>query len=100
MLNAHLTAAVVPPSATRLDVPPDLEAIVLKLLAKDPADRFSDAEAVDRALSACGIPAPWTEADAGGWWERRTSDPGRADAAPIPTVAAGAAGVTVGATDP
>jgi hypothetical protein len=100
VLNAHLTAAVVPPSATRPDVPPGLEAIVLKLLAKGPADRFSDAESLDRALSTCGIPAPWADADAVLWWERRTTDLARVDTDPIPTIAAGASGVTAGATGP
>ncbi len=94
VLNAHLTAAVVPPSATRLDVPPDLEAVVLKLLAKDPADRFSDAEALDRALSACRGLIAWTEADAAGWWERRTNGPEHDRSAPMPTVDPVAAGIT------
>ncbi len=56
VLNAHLTAAVVPPSAIRHEVPRDLEAIVLKLLAKDSADRFADAGALDTALGACEHP--------------------------------------------
>ncbi len=34
------------PSDKRYDVPPELDAMVLKLLAKDPADRFQDADEV------------------------------------------------------
>jgi serine/threonine-protein kinase len=35
-----------PPSAKRMDVPPELDAIVLKLLAKAPGDRYQDADDV------------------------------------------------------
>ena len=35
-----------PPSAKRMDVPPELDAIVHKLLAKAPADRYQDADDV------------------------------------------------------
>ena len=35
-----------PPSAKRMDVPPELDAIVQKLLAKAPADRYQDADDV------------------------------------------------------
>jgi serine/threonine-protein kinase len=97
VLNAHLNAAVVPPTTTHPDIPPDLEAIVLKLLAKAPADRFPDAGALDRALASCGSPTPWTEADAADWWDRR---PGRADADHSPPVATEATGITVGETEP
>ena len=99
VLNAHLTAAVVPPSASCRDVPPDLEAIVLKLLAKDPADRFADAGALGEALGACdGIPV-WTDADADGWWDRRDNEHGLADAARSPSVVTGAEETPPGALD-
>jgi serine/threonine protein kinase len=38
------------PSAKRYDVPPELDAMVLKLLAKDPADRFQDADELLAAI--------------------------------------------------
>ena len=50
VLSQHLTAAVPPPSQSRADVPLALEAIVLCLLAKNPADRFSSAQEVREAL--------------------------------------------------
>jgi serine/threonine-protein kinase len=39
-----------PPSAKRYDVPPELDALVLKLLAKNPADRFEDADELLAAI--------------------------------------------------
>jgi serine/threonine-protein kinase len=101
VLNAHRTAAVVPPSATCPDAPPDLEAVVLMLLAKDPADRFPDAGALDHALAACRSPGPWTEADAAEWWGHRTSEhePGRTSAR-FPTTYSGATEMAVRATGP
>ena len=44
VLIAHARDPVVPPSRVRADVPEDLERVVLRCLAKDPAERFPDAE--------------------------------------------------------
>jgi serine/threonine-protein kinase len=65
---AHASRAVTPPSQLRPEVPADLEAVVLKLLAKDPADRYPDARALDAALATCACADDWAEADASGWW--------------------------------
>jgi tetratricopeptide (TPR) repeat protein/predicted Ser/Thr protein kinase len=60
IISQHLHAPAVPPSTFRPDLPAALEAIVLKLLAKDPADRFASAGevtlALDRAMA--GPPGP------------------------------------------
>jgi serine/threonine protein kinase len=50
ILSQHLEASVAPPSQSRADIPPALEAIVLRLLAKNPKDRFSAAQEVYQAL--------------------------------------------------
>lgn len=58
MLAAHLYESPQPLTVLRLDVPADLEAIVLRCLAKKPEERFPDVESLDAALAAKhGIPA-------------------------------------------
>jgi serine/threonine-protein kinase len=66
---AHIQKTPVPPSQrTELPVPAGLEAIVLRLLAKSPADRYSSAYELGRALRAIrDVPqfCPYTAAE---WW--------------------------------
>lgn len=79
----HLHSTPVPPSVRADDVPPALEAIILRLLSKDPNDRYPDAPAVLEALE--GIAPRWTSRDAHLWWDaqglgdagalRRTTQP-------------------------
>ncbi|MFN8650376.1 MAG: serine/threonine-protein kinase [Gemmatimonadales bacterium] len=65
----HVTDVPVPPSArSGLSVPPALEAIILRLLAKRPEDRFASAAELDRALEQVEV-APWTPAHAAEWWQ-------------------------------
>ena len=46
----HLSQTPEPPSATRPDVPRDLDYVVLRALAKDPAERYRNAEEMDADL--------------------------------------------------
>ena len=46
----HLSAVPEPPSTRRPDVPRDLDLIVMRALAKDPADRYQSAEEMDADL--------------------------------------------------
>jgi len=46
----------------------DLEAILLKGLAKNPDDRFSTARDFADALAACASAANWTARQAAAWW--------------------------------
>jgi eukaryotic-like serine/threonine-protein kinase len=52
MLAAHLYEKPELVSARRPDVPADLEAVVLRCLAKEPEERFPDVKSLDRALAA------------------------------------------------
>ncbi|MFK7990603.1 MAG: serine/threonine-protein kinase [Sandaracinaceae bacterium] len=78
---AHLKERPEPPSSRASDVPADLEALVLRCLAKAPADRPESAEALRRELDACALPA-WTPRDADGWWREFGADLDSRDAAP------------------
>lgn len=52
VVSQHLHAPVVPAITYRPDLPPALDALILKLLAKRPDDRFASARDVDAALAA------------------------------------------------
>lgn len=88
---AHLHATPIPPQV-RLGrpIPADLEALLLRGLAKSPSDRPASAAAFREALQRLDVP-PWTEEDARAWWRtygaraRRCAAP-HADLADAPTV--------------
>jgi serine/threonine-protein kinase len=69
VMNAHVRDPVVPPSRHRLDIPPDLEDVVVHCLTKDPDGRFQSAEELEMALSACASANEWDARKAAGWWE-------------------------------
>jgi serine/threonine-protein kinase len=56
VLEGHARRAPPPPGARRPGIPPALEAIVLRGLAKDPARRFPNAAAFAAALRALALP--------------------------------------------
>ena len=68
VLVAHARDPVVPPSLIRTGTPEDLERVVLRCLAKDASDRFSDAESLERALGECACSGHWDPDRAAGWW--------------------------------
>jgi serine/threonine-protein kinase len=68
LLIAHARDPVLPPSSVRADIPEDLDRVVVKCLAKDPADRFPDAEGLERALAQCACAGDWDQERADRWW--------------------------------
>jgi eukaryotic-like serine/threonine-protein kinase len=68
VMIAHARDPVVPPSRLRADIPEDLERVVLRCLAKDPADRFPDDEGLERALGECARAGEWDQGAASRWW--------------------------------
>jgi serine/threonine-protein kinase len=75
----HLHSAPVPPSE-RLGraVPADLEAIVLRCLAKSPGDRYLTAAELERALAACAAADEWSADRARTWWQLHADAPAAA----------------------
>jgi Protein kinase domain len=57
ILVKQITEQPTPIADRRGDVPPDMAAIVMRLLQKNPADRFPDAAALVRALDGEPVPA-------------------------------------------
>lgn len=73
----HLHTRPVPPSEKLgAALPPELEALVLSCLAKDPGDRPSSARALLARLDVLAGPLPWTEDDARAWWSAHATAPG------------------------
>ena len=70
VMMAHARDPVVPPSQLRPDIPEDLERVVLRCLAKDPAERFPDAESLEQALAGCACADRWNAKRAAEWWRQ------------------------------
>ena len=49
------SSPIVPPSQIRPGIPPELDAIVMKALSRDPADRFATAREMGRALTRVAV---------------------------------------------
>jgi len=65
----HVKTIPEPPSSvSELDIPPELDAIVMKLLEKDPADRFQTAEELAGALQTVPLSNRWGQERARDWW--------------------------------
>jgi len=68
-LVQHVQATPDPPSSrTELDIPPELEKIIMSCLAKDPDDRPQTARALDKLLADCPLDETWGKAEADEWW--------------------------------
>lgn len=78
LLMHHVNTAPEPPS-NRLGkfISADLEAIVLRCLAKHRDERPATAHELASALAACTAASEWTEIEAARWWESnaRTTSP-------------------------
>ena len=60
VIFAHAHEPVVPPSSLARTIPADLERVILRCLAKNPADRFPDAASLEAALPPANRPTAGT----------------------------------------
>jgi serine/threonine-protein kinase len=69
MVLAHVSA--VPPRVSELvpDVPPELDALIDKCLAKNPDDRIQDARSLRKSLDTVCGDQRWTDDEARDWWQ-------------------------------
>ena len=82
VMVAHAHTPPPPPSTrTDLPIPPELEALILECLEKDPEKRPRSAEALQARLQAIPIATPWTRERAERWW--REHAPNIASARPV-----------------
>jgi len=66
----HVDTLPTPPSErAHRAIAPELEAIILRCLAKSPADRPQSAKELRRELEAAKVPDNWTDDDAAAWWQ-------------------------------
>ncbi|HTV21745.1 MAG TPA: serine/threonine-protein kinase [Polyangiaceae bacterium] len=65
---AHLHTPPPRASARRPEVGPELDAVLLRCLEKQPAARFASALALRAALLACPLDERWGAGEASAWW--------------------------------
>jgi serine/threonine-protein kinase len=67
---AHAQKAPIPPSSrTEIEIPPQLEKLVMWCLEKEPQRRPSSAGEIRRAISQYGLADSWTPERAEKWWK-------------------------------
>jgi len=69
VMISHARDAVPCPSQFAPDLPGDVEAILLKCLAKNPEERFASSAELGEALASCSLAGQWTRNDAARWWQ-------------------------------
>jgi serine/threonine-protein kinase len=67
---AHAQKPPIPPSKrTEIEIPPQLEKLVMWCLEKEPRDRPSSAGEIRRAISQFALADSWTPEKAEKWWK-------------------------------
>jgi serine/threonine-protein kinase len=76
MLIQHIQASPVPPSSrSGRPVPRALEDLIMRCLAKKPADRPATADEIVAELDRIELDRTWSQADAREWWQTNIAAP-------------------------
>jgi serine/threonine-protein kinase len=77
MLASHIRDEPVPPSERcELDLPEELDRVILRCLEKDPEARIGSADELDALLEELQLVYPWTTEEALAWWNLHRPEPG------------------------
>jgi serine/threonine-protein kinase len=75
MMMHHVQTRPAPPSAvSEIEIPRELEAIVMRCLEKRPEDRPASAAVLREDLARVELREPWTQERAREWWRRHAPD--------------------------
>jgi hypothetical protein len=74
VMVAHAKEPVTPPSRWNPTIPEDLEAVIMRCLSKEPADRYASPHDLAEALRACKDAGSWNYEKAGDWWRERADE--------------------------
>jgi eukaryotic-like serine/threonine-protein kinase len=78
----HIHTPPTPPSSrSEVPIPPELDALILECLEKDPAQRPASASALQSRLQAIPVATPWTRERAESWWSQHA--PGMSSKRPV-----------------
>ncbi len=76
MLASHIRDEPVPPSERiELELPPELDRVILRCLEKDPQTRIGSADELDADLEQLQRTFPWPAETARAWWLAHRPDP-------------------------
>jgi eukaryotic-like serine/threonine-protein kinase len=74
VMSDHVYAPPAPPSSrSATPIPPELDALILECLEKDPSKRPSSARELSARLQAISVETPWTPERAEHWWSLHAS---------------------------
>jgi serine/threonine protein kinase len=76
MMFQHANTPPIPPSQrSELEIPPEMDSVILACLAKDPDERPRDASELSRLLAGALPRESWSEERAHRWWDRHHPEP-------------------------